>query len=117
MLAGAGALRADEKVKQLSMEELEKALEQKNVFFLDVREPGEIEQYGSIKGYVNIPLSQVESRLKEIPKDKPVITACERGVRAGRAAEILSKNGYQVVGACGLKEWREKKKPVVFPKK
>ena len=34
-----------------------------------------IQELGSIKGYVNIPLGQLESRLKEIPKDKLIITA------------------------------------------
>jgi len=61
--------------KQLSTEELEKLLEKReNLFFLDVREPDEIKQLGSIEGYVNIPLGQLESRLKEIPKNKLIIT-------------------------------------------
>ena len=61
--------------KTLSDEELAKLLEQPGkVFFLDVREPEEIASLGSIKGYVNIPLSQIESRLKEIPKDKLIVT-------------------------------------------
>jgi rhodanese-related sulfurtransferase len=58
----------------LTPEEIEKALERKDVFFLDVREPKEIAELGSVKGYVNIPLGQLESRLSEVPKDKLVIT-------------------------------------------
>ncbi|MBI3683621.1 MAG: hypothetical protein HY235_24865 [Acidobacteria bacterium] len=74
LLAGLGF--GQDKIKQLSTEELEKLLkDEKNLFFLDVREPKEIEELGSIKGYVNIPLSQIESRLKEIPKDKVIVTA------------------------------------------
>ena len=62
--------------KELSPEELGKLLEKReNLFFLDVREPQEIAQLGSMKGYVNIPLGQLESRLKEIPRDKLIITA------------------------------------------
>jgi hypothetical protein len=45
------------------------------VFFLDVREPKEIEELGSYEGYVNIPMSQLESRLGELPKDRPILTA------------------------------------------
>ncbi len=61
--------------KELSTEELAKLLEKPGkVFFLDVRERFEIEQLGSVKGYVNIPLSQLEGRLKEIPHGKPVVT-------------------------------------------
>ncbi len=102
--------------KKLTPDELEKALEKRDsVFFLDVREPDEIQKLGTLKGYVNIPLAQLESRLKEIPKNKPIITACNHGVRAGRAAAILEKNGFQVLGACGLEEWKEKGKKVIYP--
>jgi hypothetical protein len=45
------------------------------MFFLDVREPKEIEELGSYEGYVNIPMSQLESRLGELPKDRPILTA------------------------------------------
>lgn len=63
------------RVKQLSAEELAKLLEQPDkVFFLDVREPYEIEMRGSVKGYVNIPLSQLPARLSEIPKNKAIVT-------------------------------------------
>ena len=61
--------------RHLTVEEIEKALENKEVFFLDVREPKEIAELGSVKGYVNIPLGQLESRLSEIPKDKLILTA------------------------------------------
>ena len=74
-LAPAALFAADEKPKSLSDEEIEKLLEKKEVFFLDVREPKEIEELGSIKGYVNIPLGQLESRLSEIPKEKLIVTA------------------------------------------
>jgi len=57
-------------------EELQKFIqEQSNVFFLDVREPKEIEELGSMKGYVNIPIGELEKRMKEVPKDKTIITA------------------------------------------
>jgi len=63
-------------VKKISAEELKKMIdEKKQFFFLDVREPKEIEELGTMKGYVNIPLSQLESRFKEIPRDALVLTA------------------------------------------
>lgn len=61
--------------RKISAEELEKLLEKKDaVFFLDVREPYEIQRLGSVKGYVNIPLGELEARLGEIPKDKLIVT-------------------------------------------
>ncbi|MDX2268452.1 MAG: hypothetical protein NW208_10125 [Bryobacter sp.] len=57
--------------------ELEKLLkEESNRFFLDVREPAEISELGgSLPGYVNIPLGELEKRMNEVPKDKTIITA------------------------------------------
>lgn len=63
-------------VKQLTSEDLKKLIDEKTkFFFLDVREPKEIAELGTMKGYVNIPLSQVETRFKEIPKDALIVTA------------------------------------------
>lgn len=68
--------QTESKEKRLSTEELDRLLQKReNLFFLDVREPKELEELGTIKGYVNIPLGQLESRLSEIPKDKLIITA------------------------------------------
>lgn len=61
--------------QNLSTEELEKHLkDRKNIFFLDVREPKEIQELGSVKGYVNIPVGELEKRLNEVPKNKLIIT-------------------------------------------
>lgn len=70
------AQTADTKVKQLSADELKKLIDQKKkFFFLDVREPKEISELGTMKGYVNIPLSQLEMRMGEIPKKALIVTA------------------------------------------
>ncbi|MBA3972993.1 MAG: hypothetical protein C0504_02095 [Candidatus Solibacter sp.] len=61
--------------KEIDSAQLAKLLEDPSkVFFLDVREPSEISSLGSVKGYVNIPMSQIEARLKEIPRDKVIVT-------------------------------------------
>jgi rhodanese-related sulfurtransferase len=75
--AGSIPLFADDKQpKKLSDADLERLLKDpKNLFFLDVREPKEIQELGSIKGYVNIPLGQLESRMAEIPRNKLIVTA------------------------------------------
>ena len=74
------------------------------------------EELGTIKGYINIPLGQLESRLSEIPKSKLIITACNHGSRAARAVDILEKGHYKTLGACGLAEWKEKNYPLIYPK-
>jgi len=103
--------------QSLTTEELENYLKDpKKVYFLDAREPKEIQELGSVEGYVNIPLGQLESRLKEIPKEKLIITMCNRGVRAAKAADLLAKNGFKTLGSCGLNDYKQKGKKLVYPK-
>jgi rhodanese-related sulfurtransferase len=105
--------------KHVSADELKELMDKEKgkFFFLDVREPAEIEDMGSVAGYVNIPLGQLEKRLGEIPKDKPVIVACRTGRRAETARKLLENNGYQVIASCGLLEWKQKDYPLVKPDK
>ena len=42
---------------------------------LDVREPKELEELGTIEDSINIPLGQLEKRLGELPKDRLILTA------------------------------------------
>ncbi|HEU0094101.1 MAG TPA: hypothetical protein VFS78_18465, partial [Vicinamibacteria bacterium] len=61
--------------KRVKADAIDAVMADGNVFFLDVREPKEIGEGGSYEGYVNIPMSQLESRLGELPKDRPILTA------------------------------------------
>lgn len=72
LLLSALGLFGDE--KELTADELKGMLEKKvKLFYLDVREPKELEELGTIDGYVNIPLSQLEKRVNEIPKDVLIV--------------------------------------------
>ena len=66
---------APSQAPKMASDEVMALLEKGDVFFLDVREPNELEELGTLEGYVNIPLGQIEKRLKEIPTDKAIITA------------------------------------------
>jgi hypothetical protein len=61
--------------KRVKADEIDSLMSDGKVFFLDVREPKEIEELGSYEGYVNIPVTQLEKRLGELPKDKLILTA------------------------------------------
>jgi hypothetical protein len=56
-------------------DDIDKKLAEGNVLLLDVREPKELEELGTIEGSVNIPLGQLEKRLNELPKDRLILTA------------------------------------------
>tara|TARA_Y100000588_G_scaffold391181_1_gene499057 strand:+ start:12942 stop:13277 length:336 start_codon:yes stop_codon:yes gene_type:complete len=51
----------------------EKLDQGEEVFLLDVRRPEELEQIGTIEGYHHIPMNQLEDRISEVPKGKPLV--------------------------------------------
>ena len=61
--------------KRIKADDLDAVMRNPKVFFLDVREAKEIEEHGSYEGYVHIPMSQLEARLSELPRDRPILTA------------------------------------------
>jgi hypothetical protein len=76
--AASGALSTIKPMSEdmrVKAEDIDSVMQDKKIFFLDVREPKELEEFGSYEGYVNIPMSQLESRMAEIPKDRPILTA------------------------------------------
>jgi Rhodanese-like domain len=73
--AGQAAPPAQPNAPKMASDDVMALIEKGEVFFLDVREPDELEKLGTLEGYVNIPLGQIESRLAEIPKEKAIITA------------------------------------------
>ena len=60
---------------RVEAQDLDAVLADSNVVLLDVREPWELEEFGTRKGYINIPLGELEKRLDELPKDKLILTA------------------------------------------
>jgi peroxiredoxin family protein/rhodanese-related sulfurtransferase/TusA-related sulfurtransferase len=80
---------------KLSVKEMHDA-DRNAVTIIDVRTPEEFEM-GAIDGAKNIPLDEISSRMKEIPKDKPVYVYCASGHRGAQALEILVKKGYKNV--------------------
>ncbi|QKJ25567.1 rhodanese-like domain-containing protein [Aquiluna borgnonia] len=67
---------------------------------IDVRESHEYRS-GHAPGAKHISVQVIERRLGEIPKERPILVMCQSGMRSQRAAEILSRNGYQVMNVSG----------------
>lgn len=61
--------------RRVEADEIDTYILEKKVFFLDVREPKELEELGTIEGYYNIPIGELEKRLGELPKDRLILTA------------------------------------------
>jgi rhodanese-related sulfurtransferase len=102
-------------IQNVSVDDVSAMLKDKNKYFLlDVRTQEEYKS-GFIENSMLIPVTELESRLSEIPTDKPIIVYCKSGNRSLKAAQILVKNNfspvYNMLG--GITEWDKKGYPTI----
>src|SRR4051794_40097347 len=72
---------------------------------VDLRDPEEFAA-GHIAGATNVPEDELEKRLDELSKDRPVIVVCANGGDSARAAEQLREHGYEAASVKGgMKAW------------
>lgn len=94
-----------------------RALMEKNVLVLDVREPGEFEQ-GHLPGAVNVPRGVLEFKVGEHPALKDpnaeILVYCRTGGRAALACVALQRMGFGRLTslAGGFEGWVSKGQPV-----
>lgn len=83
------------------------------VYVLDVRSPGEFAA-GHIPGAVNIPLEQVEARLKDIPDGAKIVVACQHGPRADLACQAIRDSRPEAIKLeGGTAAWASEGRPLV----
>jgi rhodanese-related sulfurtransferase len=83
------------------------------VAVVDVRTVSEY-RAGHIAGSLNVPMDEIESRLEDIPTEKPVVVVCQSGQRSemvrgrlhGRLRELVCLEG-------GMTAWEGQGLPVV----
>ncbi len=63
------------------------------MLILDVRNQDEANA-GMIKGAMLVPDEELAARIKDVPKDKQIVTHCATGVRAEMAYHKLKEAGY-----------------------
>lgn len=66
------------------------------LIILDVREASEYNE-AHIDGSKLIPLNQLSMRLKDVPKDQPIVAVCRSGNRSSVACDMLRRAGYENV--------------------
>jgi rhodanese-related sulfurtransferase len=98
---------------EASPRDAEEALSRGDAVLVDVREPWEWERQ-RIPGAILIPMSQVPSRLEEIPADREVYVHCQVGARSARVVEYLRSKGRDraVNVSGGLDAWAQAGLPV-----
>ena len=104
-------LTATPAVREIDVEAL--ATRPPEAVVLDVREPEEY-AHGHVPGVTNLPQADLASRLDEVPRDRPVLTLCERRMRSLRAARFLIQMGIEQVASVkgGTAAWRAAGKAV-----
>jgi len=97
----------------VSIDDLDALLEQ-GAELIDVREKDERDT-GYIAGSRNIPYRLLAIGETDLPRDKPIVTICERGPRAAIAASILAARGFDAhpVVDGGIDSWAAAGKPTV----
>ncbi len=75
-------------------------------FLLDVRQPAEFDQE-RLRGSRHVPLGNLRSRLREIPRERMIVVICSLGLRSYEASRVLAANGFAdvVVLDGGLHSW------------
>lgn len=76
-------------MKEIKPIELQHLLQTQQPYLLDVREPSEHESF-NIGGEL-VPLDEVMNHAKHIPKDRPVIIYCKKGIRSQIAIQRLEE--------------------------
>lgn len=64
------------------------------LLLVDVREPREFAA-GHLDGSVNIPLAELESRVREIPRDMTPVFVCRSGARSRTACGLAMRAGFE----------------------
>jgi rhodanese-related sulfurtransferase len=89
---------------------------ERDALLLDVREVSEFVPRHAT-GAVNIPMSQLQRRVGEVPTDREVLVICEHGNRSVDVTRFLRAQGVSralnVDG--GTEEWEQARLPMEYP--
>ncbi|GGO18401.1 rhodanese-like domain-containing protein [Deinococcus humi] len=82
-------------MEEVTPQEGQKRVEQ-GAMLVDVREQNEYDEIHAQDATL-LPLSELESRFSELPRDRELVMICRSGARSARAGEYLMQNGYDRV--------------------
>ena len=68
---------------------------------IDVRERDELEETGFVPGAQHYPMSNIDSALPNLDKDKKYYVMCRSGKRSAQVQNYLLDNGYEAVNVEG----------------
>jgi adenylyltransferase/sulfurtransferase len=96
--------------EEMTVDELDEwRRENRPHLLIDVREPSE-HAASRIEGAELIPLRQLQSQVKRLPKDRPIVVHCHVGGRSAIATAILKVQGFDAHNLKGgIKAWNRRK--------
>lgn len=80
-----------------------KAMLDRGAQIVDVRTTAEFKSNAHPRA-LNIPLDQLEARMEELDRRKPILVCCETGSRSGFGVSLLKRAGFTEVANLG--SWR-----------
>jgi rhodanese-related sulfurtransferase len=109
--AAANAIKAGEEEGSIDHAEFKRLVNDspEAILLVDVRDADEYKK-GSLKTAVNIPIDDLEEKIKTLPANKPVVFICGTGARSGEAFYMVQdvrpelKNVFYVDGEMTIKK-------------
>jgi rhodanese-related sulfurtransferase len=98
---------------EIDVDELAQRLDRDETHLVDVREDWEYRR-GRVPGAIHVPLGQLPDRIRELPRDKPLLIICEHGNRSLVATHYLLARGFPgtVSVRGGTSAWVRSQRPL-----
>ncbi|MEM6427782.1 MAG: rhodanese-like domain-containing protein [Deinococcota bacterium] len=97
---------------EVDVQETQRRIES-GALLVDVREQDEYDTV-RIPNTVLIPLSELQERYSELPKDRDLVIHCRSGKRSAKATDFLNQHGYNATNvAGGILAWEQQELPVI----
>lgn len=98
-------------MREIDIDQAATAVDQ-GAAFVDVREHQEYRQ-GHVPGAINIPMTELHSRMSELDRSRPVHLVCASGNRSAAMTSLLDAAGFEAVNvAGGTSAWVRSGRPI-----
>ena len=87
--------------EKINVSEVSEVLRKDGNVLIDVRETPELQETGIIPGAVHYPMSNFDSTISSLDKDKTYYIICRSGKRSANVQNYMLEGGYEAVNVEG----------------